>query len=96
MAAANGGNERCYISSGDWMTRNLDYRVEVAAPVYDPEIRAELRYYFNLQLRDTARARVIDEALSNSYRRGQGNHCAQVEIYRWLSRGAQSRAAQQG
>jgi polyphosphate kinase len=90
MFFCNGGNERCYISSADWMTRNLDYRVEVAVPVYDPEIRAELRYYFNLQLRDTARARVIDEALSNQYRRGPGNHRAQVEIYRWLSRASQN------
>lgn len=91
MFFCNGGSERCYISSGDWMTRNLDYRVEVAAPIYDAEVRAELRYYFNLQLRDTARARVIDEARSNTYRRGPGNHRAQVEIYRWLSRAAQAR-----
>jgi polyphosphate kinase len=74
------------------MTRNLDYRVEVAAPIYDPEIREELRYYFNLQMRDTARARTIDEALSNAYRRGSGNHRAQVEVYRWLARAAQTRA----
>jgi polyphosphate kinase len=93
MFFCNGGSERCYISSSDWMTRNLDYRVEVAAPIYDAEVRAELRYYFNLQLRDTTRARVIDEALSNSYRRGPGNHRAQVEIYRWLARAAQTRAA---
>jgi polyphosphate kinase len=94
MFFCNGGNERCYISSGDWMTRNLDFRVEVAIPIYDAEVRAELRYYFNLQLRDTTRARVIDEALSNSYRRGAGNHRAQVDIYRWLSRGTQLRVAQ--
>jgi polyphosphate kinase len=87
----NGGSERCYISSADWMARNLDYRVEVAVPIYDPVIREELRYYFNLQMRDTVRARIIDEALSNTYRRGAGNHRAQVEIYRWLARAAQSR-----
>lgn len=82
----NGGNERCYISSADWMTRNLDYRLEVAVPIYDPDIRAELRQYFDLQLRDTTRARVIDNGLTNTYRRGSGNHRAQVEIYRWLMR----------
>ena len=83
---ANGGNERCYLSSGDWMTRNLDHRVEVAIPVHDAAVRAELRYYFNLQLRDTSKARVINEAQDNQYRRGARNHRAQVDIYRWLAR----------
>lgn len=83
---ANGGNERCYLSSGDWMTRNLDFRVEVGLPVQDAAVRAELRYYFNLQLRDTAKARIVNEAQDNQYRRGARNHRAQVDIYRWLSR----------
>jgi polyphosphate kinase len=88
---ANGGNERCYLSSGDWMTRNLDFRVEVAVPVLDDAVRAELRYYFNLQLRDTAKARIINQAQDNPYRRGARNHRAQVDIYRWLSRAANHR-----
>jgi polyphosphate kinase len=87
MFFCNGGEERCYISSADWMTRNLDYRVEVAVPIYDSKIREELRHYFDLQMRDTARARVIDAALSNAYRRGEGTR-AQVEIYRWLAKAA--------
>jgi polyphosphate kinase len=88
---ANGGDERCYISSADWMTRNLDYRVEVAVPVLNAEIRAELRQYFDLQLRDTVKARVIDRALGNTYRRGSGNHRAQLDIYRWLEKAARRR-----
>lgn len=84
----NDGNERCYLSSADWMTRNLDYRVEVAVPVLDPAVRAELRYYFNLQLRDTSKARVLNEAQNNAYRRGTRNHRAQVDTYRWLARAA--------
>jgi len=83
---ANAGNERCYLSSGDWMTRNLDFRVEVAVPVKDAAVRAELRYYFNLQLRDSAKARIINEAHDNQYRRGARNHRAQVDIHRWLAR----------
>ncbi len=90
---ANGGNERCYLSSADWMFRNLDYRVELAVPIFDDAVRAELRYYFNLQLRDTTKARVISEAQDNQYRRGRGNHRAQVDIYRWLARAADRREA---
>jgi polyphosphate kinase len=93
---ANGGNERCYLSSGDWMTRNLDFRVEVAVPVYDEAVRAELRYYFNLQLRDTAKARIISEAQDNQYRRGARNHRAQVDIYRWLARASSGRRGETG
>ncbi len=88
---ANGGNERCYLSSGDWMTRNLDFRVEVAMPVVDDAVRAELRYYFNLQLRDTSKARILNSAQDNQYRRGARNHRAQVDIYQWLSRASRRR-----
>lgn len=40
---ANGGEEKYYIGSADWMPRNLDNRIEVAAPVYDKEIQADLK-----------------------------------------------------
>jgi len=88
---ANGGNERAYLSSADWMTRNLDFRVELAVPVFDDAIRAELRYYFNLQLRDTSKARILNDVQDNQYRRGQRNYRAQVDIYRWLGRAAEHR-----
>jgi len=88
----NDGNERCYLSSADWMTRNLDYRVEVAVPILDAAVKEELRYYFNLQLRDTSKARVLNAAQDNSHRRGTRNHRAQVDIYRWLARAAAHRA----
>ena len=61
----NGGDEKVYISSSDFMTRNLDRRVEVAVPIYDPEIRKELIDFFNLQWQDNTAARILDNDLTN-------------------------------
>ena len=65
----NGGNERYYISSADWMTRNLDTRIEVAAPIYDVNIQKELKYILETQLRDNVKARIIDAVQDNRYKR---------------------------
>ena len=64
---ANGGKDDIYISSADWMPRNLDRRIEVACPIYSPEIRNELKELLRIQLRDNTKARVLDSALSNRY-----------------------------
>jgi len=63
----NGGNERYYISSADWMSRNLDNRMEVAAPVYDPKVQKELKYILETQLNDNVKARIIDAKQDNRY-----------------------------
>ena len=83
---ANGGAELMYISSADWMTRNLDYRVELACPIYDPDIQAELREFLHLQWRDNTKARILDATQNNSYktRNGETQYRAQVDIYAWL------------
>ncbi len=61
----NGGNEKLYISSADFMYRNLDRRVEVAVPIYDKEIKEELIGFFNLQWQDNTAARILDNDLNN-------------------------------
>lgn len=63
----NGGQERMYIASADWMERNLDRRIEAVAPIYDPNIYQELRDIINLQLQDNTKARLINAAQSNPY-----------------------------
>jgi polyphosphate kinase len=63
----HGGQERMYLASADWMTRNLSRRIEVAIPVYDPEIRAQLQRSLDLSLADNRKARVIDEGGTNAY-----------------------------
>lgn len=83
----NGGNAKYYISSADWMTRNLDHRIEVTCPVYDPALQQELLDIFNLQLKDNVKARINDGPTGNNYRKpadGEASHRAQVEIYNYL------------
>ncbi len=67
--SCNGGNERYYILSADWMTRNLNARIEVAAPVYDPNLQKELKYIIETQLQDNVKARIINAAQDNRYKR---------------------------
>ena len=84
---ANGGEELMYMASADWMTRNLDRRVEVVAPIYDPNIFKELRNIIDLQLADNSKARVIDPSLENPYRKDEGSQeevRAQIAIYQYL------------
>lgn len=61
------GEEKMYLASADWMKRNLSARIEVAIPVYDPEARRQLKALVDIQLEDTAKARVIDAQGLNQY-----------------------------
>jgi polyphosphate kinase len=79
----NGGNERYFIGSADLMTRNLDRRVEVMAPILDERIRAEIRAIIDTHLRDNVDARILDAELSNRFRESGGPRVqSQMEIYR--------------
>ncbi|MFC2681516.1 MAG: polyphosphate kinase 1 [Capnocytophaga leadbetteri] len=64
----NNGNPKVYISSADWMTRNISFRVEVGCPIYDETIKQELRDTFEISWADNVKARVIDQAQDNHYR----------------------------
>jgi polyphosphate kinase len=63
---ANGGPEKVYLSSADWMTRNLDRRVEVAFPIPDEALRAEIRHFLDIERADNVKARDFDNNLSLS------------------------------
>jgi polyphosphate kinase len=63
----NDGNEKMYIGSADWMTRNLDHRIEVITPILDTEMHQQLRTYVQWQLDDTVKARIIDAKQKNKY-----------------------------
>jgi polyphosphate kinase len=87
----NGGKERVYISSADWMVRNLDHRVEATCPVFHEEIKKTLKDILNIQLMDNVKARYLDNELSNEYVRGNKNRKvrSQIAIYNYLLGGQQ-------
>ena len=67
MIFHNDGNEEVYISSADWMTRNLDYRIEVGAQILDDKVAERIKKIFELQEKDNRKARIIDALQSNNY-----------------------------
>lgn len=82
----NGGKEKMYISSADWMVRNLDHRVEVAVPINDKDLRQEMKDIINIQLSDNVKARNLNEGLRNEYVQGDSNKKirSQMAIYQYL------------
>ncbi|NNN44376.1 MULTISPECIES: polyphosphate kinase 1 [Vibrio] len=82
----NEGNPLVYISSADWMTRNLDHRIEVTAPVRDARLKQRIIDILNIQFTDTVKARVIDKEMSNRYvKRGNRKKIrSQLAIYDYL------------
>jgi len=81
----NDGKERYFISSADWMIRNLDKRVEVATPIYDPGLQKELKEYLDLQFKDNTKARIIDKNQVNMYKDKEAlKYRAQEDIYNYL------------
>ena len=83
----NGGDEKMFLASADWMTRNLDRRIEVIFPINDEAVFKELRHIIELQLNDNAKARLIVEDQSNPYKKrkpAQEKHRAQMDIYNYL------------
>jgi polyphosphate kinase len=82
----NGGKEKVFISSADWMVRNLDHRVEATCPILDKSIQQELKDILDIQLSDNVKARWLDNELNNKYKRdrSQKKVRSQIEIYSYL------------
>ncbi|MBK7181526.1 MAG: polyphosphate kinase 1 [Bacteroidetes bacterium] len=78
----NAGDEKYFISSADWMTRNLDHRSEVAVPIYDKSIQLQLKEIIDTLWKDTTKARVLGSKQNNEYRKQPGKKVrAQEEIF---------------
>lgn len=85
---ANDGDPRYYISSFDWMPRNIDHRSEVGVPVYDPAIQKQLMDILEIQWSDNTKARLINVQQDNQYRRTRSRTKtrAQDAIYQYLAK----------
>lgn len=87
MIFYNDGKEKVYISSADWMVRNLDHRVEAAIQVTDKGIIEEMKEIISIQLQDNVKARWLDKDLSNKYVSSDDDEKkvrSQIEIYNYL------------
>jgi polyphosphate kinase len=88
MIFHNGGKKLYYLTSADWMERNLDKRIEVACPVYDVQIQKEMLKLFTIQWKGNVKSRIIRKDLINEYRPspdGKPFH-AQLETYRFYKK----------
>lgn len=86
MVFHNQGDPKVFISSADWMTRNLDHRVEVGVPIYSDKLKQVIINTLELQFRDRAKARLVDITQKNSYvKRGNRKKIrSQIAIYDYL------------
>lgn len=79
---AAGGLNKTFLGSADWMPRNLDHRVEVVTPVYDEDIKANLRKVVEYGLKDTLQGRIVDGLGSNLENTGDEAFRSQETLYR--------------
>lgn len=81
----NKGHEDIYISSADWMTRNMDYRIEAAAKITQKNLKKEIKDQLDIQLSDNVKARILDKKMRNEYvSSGKIPIRSQIEIYHYL------------
>ena len=81
----NGGDPKFYLSSADWMTRNIDQRVEVSVPVYDKHLQAQLRDHLELIWKDNVKCRFHNAEQNNAYKKQPGPRIrSQIEMFNYV------------
>ncbi|MDR3262646.1 MAG: polyphosphate kinase 1 [Tannerella sp.] len=84
----NGGAEEVFLTSADWMNRNLNRRIETALPILAPAIKQEIINILHIQLQDNVKACFIDEQLRNVFKRDAADGLppvrAQQAIYEYI------------
>jgi polyphosphate kinase len=87
MAFHNNGKPTVFISSADWMVRNIDHRVEAAAPIFNTQISQELVDILQIQIHENIKGRILDNSQSNKYvqhEEGEPEIRAQIAIHNYL------------
>ena len=80
----NNGKNKTYISSADWMTRNLDNRVEVTIPIEDEKISNQLNDIFSIYWNDNQKSRYVNSENNNEYRKNElGIVRSQSQVYNY-------------
>ena len=89
----NDGQPEVYLSSADWMVRNLHFRVETLFPVLDTDLAKTIITCLNIQLNDNVKSRVLDAKLSNRYKKNKDDIAvrSQIETYYFIKRREESR-----
>jgi polyphosphate kinase len=84
----HGGNEKVYLSSADWMERNLSFRIETAFPIYDPVLIREIKDILHIQRSDNVKARSLRYNRINDYLTNSADLAirSQHETYFYLKR----------
>ena len=67
----NAGENKVYISSADFMTRNIENRLEVAAPIYDPELQRQITEVFDIIWSDNVKARKLNGSVQNDFEKNK-------------------------
>jgi len=86
MIFCNGGDELYYLSSADWMSRNIDRRIEVGCPIYDKSLQKNIKDMLTIQLADNTKARLITKSQDNTYKRLniKKPKRSQIELYNYF------------
>ena len=84
----NDGKHKVYLSSADWMERNLSRRFEIGFPVNHPELKKEVIDIMNIQWKDNTKARMINKIQNNPFQKSKATnrHRSQLEIYQYLKK----------
>ncbi|MCH8330471.1 MAG: polyphosphate kinase 1 [Bacteroidetes bacterium] len=82
----NDGDKKVFLSSADWMSRNLVKRVEVCFPIYDPLLKKEVIQIMNVMFKDNVKARAINITQSNPYKLSSSSKkvTAQLSVHHFL------------